>query len=650
MKNYYKIVKLFIKTPQIILTYLLLFGMTNFYMYKLLNDFLAELKEKQALSTDSLYFYGDIRFLCIVFFICWFFIAFEFANKFEILNEVFKTMGKRSIIPYISQWCVLLLAIIVITVNVSVYAIVGYYQLGYSTSILPQMVKVLFYDVFLLSAASAGMGGLVAGVKRKFIGYVIFLLLIVIMMPDYYDILRELLPIGVKMVEKIHSIVCFLPQDINYTYDTLYGLPFESYRFFGMILWIILGGLTLIRVYNIKQKMLKKVVACIYGGVVLVLLILVLDRGSVLRMDDNLREIASYYAEHTSKEEGVDYKVLKYQMDFKIQNQLSTECKLELGGNIDQNKYIFTLYHGFKVKYIKDADEQTMNFKQEGDYITVYTDKPTNSLTFCYSGNGGLFYANKNACFLPGFFPYYPKAGFVKVFDTDNLVFISNREENTQFDIGIDHPKKFVTNLSEHNGRFKGTAENLLIITGYYEKIEDGGNEYVVLPLQKSSYKLVNEYKNRRVQEQFERLMAYLGDKDITIHENLPCVVMPNSTTFSTHLQGCYVTNSYMLISEQTSAYSILEEKISKEKHGELKKIFFELRLDEEYDLQDAKYHKNYMDVENYTICDELYDTILDKMKINGVQKTAQIIYHYIMSDEYKGNIEEDLIFIKAIG
>lgn len=648
MGNYYKIVKLFIKTPQIILTYLLLFIMSNLYLHQLFNDFWAEFREKQAASTDALNFYGDIRVLCIMFFIGWFFIAFEFSKKYDVLKEVFISMGKRSVIPYISKLITLLLAIIVITVNVGVYAIIGYYQLNYSPDILPQMAKVLIYDVFLLSAASAGMGILIATIQRKYIGYIVFLLLISIVIPDYYNIIRDTLPVGIDLLEKIHSVVCFLPQDINYTYDALYGLPFERYRLFGMIFWIFLGCIACIRVYYIKRNVLKKTIVCIYSAVVLMLLCLVLNRGSVMRMDDYLREVSSYYADCISNEENVAYKVTKYQIDFKIQNVLSAVCKLELGGDINQKKYIFTLYHDYKVKSIMDADEKKVNFKQEGDYITVFTDKPTNCLTFCYSGQGGIFYSNINACFLPGFFPYYPKVGFQKVFDPDNLVFTSNKEEQTQFDIGINHPKKVVTNLSEEKGRFKGQAENLLIITGNYEKIEMDRNEYVVLPLQKSSYVLANEYKTRILQEKFEKLMAYLGDKVIT-HEDLPCVIIPNSTTFASNLQGCYLTDSYILISEQTSAYSILEEKIGKEKTGELKRIFFELRPDEEFDIQDAVYHKNYIEIENYTIYDELYDTVLDKIKKCGVQNTAQKIYQYIISDKYRGNVKDDLLFVNEI-
>lgn len=93
MKYCINLVKIFVKTPQMLLTYLLLLGFSNYYLYKVFTAFSDEFKAAGPLSTDSIYFYGDIRYICIVFFICWFFISFEAAKEIDSVKEIFAAMG-----------------------------------------------------------------------------------------------------------------------------------------------------------------------------------------------------------------------------------------------------------------------------------------------------------------------------------------------------------------------------------------------------------------------------------------------------------------------------------------------------------------------------------------------------------------------------
>ena len=69
MRYFGKVIKSFIKTPQILLAYLLLLAVSNIYIYKTFMSFWEEFKTAGAQSADSLYFCGDIRYLCIVFFV-----------------------------------------------------------------------------------------------------------------------------------------------------------------------------------------------------------------------------------------------------------------------------------------------------------------------------------------------------------------------------------------------------------------------------------------------------------------------------------------------------------------------------------------------------------------------------------------------------
>ena len=644
-------IKLFIKVPQIVFAYIILLGASNVYMYRLLDSFLQEYQNAGASATDALYFYGDIRYICIVFFICWFFISFEFSRKLSdsMIKEVFVSLGKRSILPYVSQILVILMAIILFTINIALYAVTAYARLDCPPEIVAQMVKVLIFDVFLLSMASSGMGLLVSCVKRKFAGYAIFLLLILYMIPDYYSILQDTLSNLSALLQGIHSIVCILPQDVTYAYDALYGLPFEYYRLLSMLFWITLGYVAFARVYFVKGRRLKKMVIGVYSLFLLILLIAAASKGSVLRMDDELRDVTSYYAENESKVERVPYQVKKYQMDFKIRKELSAECKMELGGDINQKKYIFTLYHNYKVRHVYDGDGKEMRFEQRGDYITVYVDKPLNCIKMNYSGSGDLFYSNRNACFLPGFFPYYPKAGAVKIYDFDNMVFLSNQDTKAEFDVSVKYSQSLVTNLSKENSRYKGITENLTMISGNYEEIKEGSNTYITLPMQKSSYQLVSEYQKKSIQEQVAKLIEYLDGNPLDEFTQPLLIIIPKSSTFVTLLDSFYTTDSYLMLSEQASAFGVLKARIGAGEYGSLKQIFFDLEPSEDFDIRNYEYKKSYIKKEDYTKTDKLYDTVLERMQTAGVQKTAREIYHYITSEDYKENVDKELAFVQAI-
>lgn len=650
MKYCINLVKIFVKTPQMLLTYLLLLGFSNYYLYKVFTAFSDEFKAAGPLSTDSIYFYGDIRYICIVFFICWFFISFEAAKEIDSVKEIFAAMGGRSILPFISQMLVLLCGILLFTVNVAIYAVVGYYALECPSWVLGQMVKVLLVDVFFLSVASSGMGLLVSAIKIKFMGYVIFMFIVFYMIPDYYNIIQEKLPFSQEIMERIHSVICFLPQDVTYSYDALYGLPFEGYRLMSMLFWGVLGIVSFIKVYFIKREIVKKVIVGLYGAVALTILLIGFNRGSVLRMDDELRHVTSYYAEHEGRVEEVDYEIESYQINFEITNKLSAECRLHLQGDTNQKQYLFTLYHGYKVKYIRDGEGNIMDFKQDGDYITIYADNPTEYLDLYYCGSGDIFYSNGNACFLPGFFTYYPRSGFVEIFDTGNMVFSTRKEKKSVFDIGIKGMGKYILNLPEEQERYKGSVENLTILNGYYEEIKEGSCRYIALPFQKSSYSLINSFKNNDLQKELTELKKFLGDSSFEIFDSTACVfVIPNSTTFVTHVEGFYLTDSYVLLSEQCRAYSILKDRVGKGAYESLKNIFFELEPSKDFDIQDIEPHRNFVSSEYYTKRDELHDAVLDKMQTAGVRKTAGKIWKYISSASYKEDMDAELSFVRSI-
>ena len=74
MKSFVKTIKLFLKSPQIILAYLVLLGVSNVFFSQLYKAFVAEYEKWGDKGTDSLFFLSDMGYLCCVFFVFWVFI------------------------------------------------------------------------------------------------------------------------------------------------------------------------------------------------------------------------------------------------------------------------------------------------------------------------------------------------------------------------------------------------------------------------------------------------------------------------------------------------------------------------------------------------------------------------------------------------
>ena len=105
-------------------------------------------------------------------------------------------------------------------------------------------------------------------------------------------------------------------------------------------------------------------------------------------------------------------------MELKLSNVLHAEVKVSVFPS-DLDIYGFTLYHGYKVKEVKDESGRALKFKQTGDWIEVESAGETSSLTFTYSGYSNTHYSNGQGAALPGTFAYYPRAGYVVCADAD---------------------------------------------------------------------------------------------------------------------------------------------------------------------------------------------------------------------------------------
>lgn len=212
-----------------------------------------------------------------------------------------------------------------------------------------------------------------------------------------------------------------------------------------------------------------------------------------------------YYNSVAAKEEKAVFSVESYDMKLDAGRILKAEVKAELSDeNLDV--YGFTLYHGYRLKSVKDGGGSELEFQQDGDYITVRgTHSPLmKSMSFEYEGSAPRYYSNEQGMCLPGFFPYYPRAGFYKVWDSNESSFAKAYSENpSDFPVKVSSGRKAFSNLNENGtNEFSGTSEAVTVVSGFLRSCVVDGAEVV--------YPFLDPYEKdeSRVAAEVEKLLT----------------------------------------------------------------------------------------------------------------------------------------------
>lgn len=671
MKSFGTMIKLFLKSPQILLAYILMAVVANVEFVHLFQAFMGEYRLTGNMGTDGIYYIGDASVICSVFFLFWVFISFEYFRKSKAgyIQENLDCMGARGSMIYFQQLGVLLLALLIIVLNVGAYLVWGFYALSFSSILVEQIVKLLLVDILLMSVASIFCGSILSEVKNRFAGYGLMLALSAIMMWKLLEPIAGGMSDFGNVLYFIRKFICVLPPDMLAAYDALYGISYDGYRIAIIGIWIVAGSIWMLRKLCIRRK---KVSIAVTGGCLALIVLLgtvVWNRGSVLLQSESpesaIFEVGDVREE--MRNEAADFAIRGYQMELKVRNDLQAECKIELGEggsqgsqdnserqDVKRKEYHFTLYYKYRIQKIRDDQNKEMKFRQEGNYVTVETDgeKPVREMTFYYKGGSNLFYSNRHACFLTGIFPYYPKAGFQELFyDGDGKSGLKPvHDPEVSFDIGFDIPGEVISNLEYTGGRYRGTTDSALFMKGYLDYDYFKENRAVYYPMQRYSYETVEAYHSGKVQEELNQLMQYLGGEPMELGQKL-VVFIPGSLAFGSTLGDYYYeTDSYILTMGTEPAYSILESRMGLDESSDLQQILFFLAPTEDTDAGEYTVWKDISyDEETYTKRDELNDVVIEKMREIGVQEVARQIYARLVSEGYTGDIESDLEFVKKM-
>ena len=275
------------------------------------------------------------------------------------------------------------------------------------------------------------------------------------------------------------------PSSFFYTPNIAYGYSLRPYRLFAFLMWILVLCALLLFFFarnRYGKHFLVLGVACLTLGLCCAPIVLQNNSDNIEDIESTEEaggEIRYYIINKTSPPDACpEFKITSYDMELKLSNVLHAEVNVSVSpSNLDI--YGFTLYHGYKVKEVKDESGRELKFKQTGDWIEVESAGETSSLTFTYSGYSNTHYSNGQGAALPGTFAYYPRAGYVVCADADGYERLT-LDEPTQFDVKIKNRKKFFTNL-DRTGKnmFSGKTTGLTIVGGFYKEDKIGDTNLV---------------------------------------------------------------------------------------------------------------------------------------------------------------------------
>lgn len=460
--------------------------LTNFYLIYCFSD---------ASSTTLTFFISSLR-LSPLWFALFLFLSYEFYGQIRMTNlsEVLTSKMRSSILKSFFQ--VLLTIDLIFLFDIFAYDFIIYLREGISHPLyLIRTILTLFlYNV--LPVILAIVVSMLLYSQKRIVGYA--LLVIVALVPT---MVFERLARGLNIYNEYEFFKLF--PYLKFMPNHSFGVPVLPYCWAKVCFLIfILTTLFVTKEFKGKRKMVGAVI-CFACAVTCALVYL--QPVSKVDMHDSyqLSEMG-YYRNIRESNENSDFEIEKYEMSFSIRNQLNANVKVYIK-DVGKSRYDFTLYHGYIIKNVMDKNGKSINFEQEGDYVSVFPNNLNdNVFEFVYSGSNMTFYSNYQGTYLSGGFAYYPKAGRKKVYNYDyqNYNCILD-DENTKYLIKIDQLfGKTYSNIHQtSDDGFEGEGNGVTLYSGMLDVYEDG-NIKVVYPYLATD--MLDDYFLRTETEKFK--------------------------------------------------------------------------------------------------------------------------------------------------
>lgn len=399
------------------------------------------------------------------------------------------------------------LTLVVINVSSNIY--MGMYDVRYNVYI----IGVLFVNVFLNLVIAI----MVAWVVSKKIGRICayFILIgIVFLSSSNFEELAELLTYEMgHNIYPVQELFAFLPMGLNWMPNFNNPFMIQAYQLTLKSAWIF--GMIAIAfcTKHFGKKIKKKYILPGIAALLCVVLYYMPASKLMMNSDPNgtLYEGELYYwGKEMTEADSVyeEFTPLSYQMDMRFGRELKNKVKIKIEpGNL--KCYAFTLFHGFRVKSVKDQDGYNMDFTRKDDYLYVNNDslKEITEICIYYQGGSSVYYSNSQGIYLPGAFAYYPQPGIRAVYDADSYSYCFEfLPEDVYFEVKLNGVRDVYSNLQyTEDGVFKGYCSGPVFLKGFLKEYEYE-DTVIVYPY------LNGEYKQSMLEEWINNLKYSLKE------------------------------------------------------------------------------------------------------------------------------------------
>lgn len=347
-------------------------------------------------------------------------------------------------------------------------------------TLLPYALSVVFLYVFLTLLLAVFIGCLLSFIEKKLVSYVI-MLLITFSSSNIGALITDGITqgSGIDFFKYFYRWICIFDDSGSFQ-NYYFGVSVQSYKFQLIFAWLSFC-LALIILLSFRNKIVFKYAAStVLFGMCAVFFVFFAQPVSKFLSNENpkesIMEIQNYYLLNKKPEiEKANFNIIKYDLDLTVRRNLKAAARLTFDKEVNEIK--LTLYHTYNLKSVADNTGEALSFTQNGDYIHISCAKPVNEIILNYDGSSPQYYSNSQAIFLPGYFAYYPRAGYMNLYDSkESSVFRRFLPEKTQFTVKIDSKKPVYSNLdSVADGQFGGVSDNLTLMSGFAKKIEVDG-------------------------------------------------------------------------------------------------------------------------------------------------------------------------------
>lgn len=440
---------------------------------------------------------GNAMTLSIYLYIIMMFLSYEYTKKYfnnGVAETILVTPKGKKRKNYIAAFTVMSIYAIIISVIVGAIVIkeyLFYKVVDPNHEYLVHIIENVFLNDFIIMELGIVVGAALAVMKHRVGAYVIMTFFALAISPfassmAYLIDLSDITQGGNagKIAFKVISFFYIMPRfDLKWLPMAEFGESLLPYRFFIIGFWTFV----FVTFICLTRKRYRKYTA---PSLILCIALLMGYLYPSSRMEQKLDSYMNGESDYfysvadenfVSKDEPADYSITAYDLDLSIRLNLSVTADMKVSDSLDE--YKMTLYRNYKVSHVTDQNGNPLNFKQDHDYINIVNQNGNyiTNIIVKYKGSSAGCYANYQGCYLPGYYAYYPRAGYIPLYDrTYGCIKAEFLDNETYFKVKVSPEGKYISNLKKVDGIYQGQCDGFTLVKGFYKtKQLEKGNTLV---------------------------------------------------------------------------------------------------------------------------------------------------------------------------